>query len=250
MSLQTKSFIIENKIFDQENLIDIANIVYRAYIESKDENAFGGYFRIDIEYDNSSSSKDDLEILKDKSLFRYKKPHTIRITFRNLDNDDKIWLVIRDNDYISYCEVTSENSSWLNSIYKSLEEMINSINGHDNFIVNNMGFSRFFLSFFIIMLYLSGPAPYIYSNYPSLFKNPIFLSIAITALLFTFSILMMGSKAFIDDFWPSIEFNFHPDTDRLTPAKRKRKLVKNVFKFFFIVVIPILGIILAIVFAK
>lgn len=250
MSLQTKSFNIKDKIFDQDNLIDIANIVYRTYIESKDKIDFRGYFSIEMEYDNSSSSKDDLEILKDTSSFRYKKPHTIRIMFSNHNNSDKIWVVIRDNEYISYCEVTSKKSSWLNSIYQSLEDLIKGINGHDNFIVNNMGLSRFLFSSLVIMLYLVGFIPYIYANDPLLLKNPVFFSIATFALLFIFSILMRGSKSLFYEFWPDIEFNFHPNTDKFTPAKRKRKLAKNIIKFFLYVVIPILGITITFVFAK
>lgn len=242
--IETREKIIRAKVFKKIDIINIWNIINKEYLNFKKEKEISS-IRLSLncsDWTRYESEIDDL--IADGNIIDIKNIKSINIEFyyfKQIRHQRRICISLRhgdsnDNELI----VTGEDRTWVGGKFKEIEDLLESVAPQEHWILKYSNF-LFFIGFILLGIALCKILYITFSpNTPSLlsiFKSRDILG-RISMFAFPFflgSIIMWKLLEWIVKLWPSIEFDFGPEHEKIEKNRRLR-----IGTFFTIIILPLI----------
>lgn len=231
---ETKEKKVEDKIFNKENIRSIWSIVNDKFVESGDLLAINTHSRATIMltiicFDGTKYESDLGDMLADGEMIDLKKVESVNIDYQDYTLSKMVSVTLSQNDYASKFIVKGQDRNWVAGTFGSLDLIFNSVKPQSSW------FNKYKIFIMNIMAFLIGFTIYktldfVFFHYDKpLFPYPFILIYFWSCGIF----ISMLLTNLIERLWPSIEFDFGPEHEKLEKNRRNKLGL-----FISIVIIP------------
>ena len=234
---------ISQKIINKEDLFRLSNLTFNEYKKSKSEHK---KFNITINCENNEVYKfENINLKKDESVLDLKRILHLSFSFTDYINNKGIAINLSqgndnwNNNYV----VEGDKESWVNSTNQKIQDILDSIRPQNNlfakskrvlFHILSINFGFLFLKILFILLdkfgykpgdsYQSNPFVFLMDKIIDIFPFLKYILLALISWAFGACILILfwdKLEIYLEDLWPSIEFDFGPEHKKYPKNKRK-----------------------------
>ncbi len=228
---ESRTRTIKNKIFKKEDLKNIFAVFDDEYQKSPQKDRASLTFRVSCDDSNEYTSDSD-DVLKDSDIIDIKKSKRISINYSDYNLHKELSFLLEEGKFhYSSITVMGDDRNWVSGKFEQLLNIINSIKDqkirkYEIGIVLIVCCFVFFIFSRIIFLGLK-----LAGNDLSIWDY-----VAIIAMIgpFIFMVCVWIMDWFLNKYWPSIEFDFGPEDQRV---KNKRKPIKIILSILFFTII-------------